>query len=467
MSEDGMSARPTDRLLADRLAEQAEASQVPGAAVGIFHDGQEQYAFHGVTNIEHPLPVDEATLFQIGSTGKTYTAAAIMRLVEQGRVSLSEKVRTYVPELRLKDPEVARDVTVLQVLNHSAGWQGDFFVDTGDGDDALAKFIDLLPTIEQEFPPGEKASYNNAAFALAGRILEKVTGDTYEQAIQDLLLEPLGLSNSLFFPRDVMTRRFTVGHEAHEDGSLGVAHPWGDMRSGNATGGMASDVGDQVAWARFHLGDGKGVDGSQVLTRETLELMRRPTVEADGGGALGDHVGISWMLHDIDGVRSVKHGGSINGQQSAFQLIPERDFAMTVLTNASPNGIELHTNLVRWALEAYLGVVDRIPEPVARPESDLAQYTGDYARIKTRCQVSIDGGGLLLVVESTEADGEEGADEDEEDEVMPPFPLGMLPDSDRFVVTDGPYRTMRGVFTRNPAGAIDAIHLGGRLMFKQ
>ncbi len=99
--------------------------EVPGVAVGIYLDGEEQYAFHGITSIENPLPVDENTLFQFGSTGKTFTSTAIMRLVEQGKIDLDAPVRRYVPELQLKDDDVAQRVTVLQLLNHSAGWQGD------------------------------------------------------------------------------------------------------------------------------------------------------------------------------------------------------------------------------------------------------------------------------------------------------------------------------------------------------
>ena len=99
---------------------------------------------HGVTSVENPLPVDEHTLFQFGSTGKTFTATAIMRLVDQGRVDLDATVRTYLPELTLSDESVAGAVTVLQLLNHTAGWSGDVFDNTGDGDDALARYVELM-----------------------------------------------------------------------------------------------------------------------------------------------------------------------------------------------------------------------------------------------------------------------------------------------------------------------------------
>lgn len=141
-----------------------------------------------------------------------------MRLVEQGRVDLDEPVRTYVPELRLRDEDVSARVTVLQLLNHTAGWAGDLMDDTGDGDDALARYVALMADIEQVTPLGATVSYNNASLSLAGRVIEKVTGQTFEQAIRDLLFEPLGLTNSSFFANEIMTRRFAVGHHLEPDG---------------------------------------------------------------------------------------------------------------------------------------------------------------------------------------------------------------------------------------------------------
>src|SRR5688500_14513358 len=179
--------------LQKKLDELVKELDVPGVSAGVVVDGEEHYAYAGVTSVENPLPVDENTVFQFGSTGKTYTATAIMRLVEQGKVDLDASVRDYVPELRLKDESVAEKVTVLQLLNHTAGWQGDLIKDTGNGDDALAKYVDLMADIEQISPLGSTVSYNNASLCLAGRVIEHVTGTTFEQAIGDLLLQPLGL----------------------------------------------------------------------------------------------------------------------------------------------------------------------------------------------------------------------------------------------------------------------------------
>jgi CubicO group peptidase (beta-lactamase class C family) len=113
---------PTEAELQEKMAEVATRLDVTGAAVGVAIGPETHVAFHGVTNLDEPLHVDAGTLFQIGSTGKTYTTTALMQLVEQGRVELDAKVRTYIPELRLEDEQVARDVTVLHLLNHTAGW---------------------------------------------------------------------------------------------------------------------------------------------------------------------------------------------------------------------------------------------------------------------------------------------------------------------------------------------------------
>ena len=118
--------------LRETLNEMATGLEVPGVAAGVYHAGEEHYAFYGVTSVENPLPVDEHTLFQFGSTGKTFTATALLRLVDAGTVDLQAPVRAYVPELKLKDEDVARSVTVLQLLNHTAGWAGDLLESTGE-----------------------------------------------------------------------------------------------------------------------------------------------------------------------------------------------------------------------------------------------------------------------------------------------------------------------------------------------
>jgi CubicO group peptidase (beta-lactamase class C family) len=454
----------TATALQEKLTEIAEGLQVPGVAVGVLVDGREEYAFHGVTSIENPLPVNGDTLFQFGSTGKTFTATAMMRLVEQGRVDLDVPVRTYVPELRLQDEDVARTVTVFHLFNHTAGWEGDLMEDMGGGDDALAKYVERMATIKQVTPLGEAVSYNNASLSLAGRVIEKVTGQTYEQAMKELIFQPLGLDHCYFFPTEIMTRRFAAGHNQAQDGTITVARPWALPRSAHPAGGISSNAADQLAWARFHMGDGRAADGTRILSEAMLKRMQQPTVETPGS-ALGDAIGISWMLRDVEGVRLVGHGGDTNGQHSAFTMVPERGFAVTTLTNCGPNGNQLNEEIVRWALEAYLGVVERDPEPVLLGDAELVEYVGVYETIAATCVVEANNGALILtphIKPEMRRQLQEAGEEVPEETLT--FRVGMLPGpGDKYIVTEGPAKGMKGYFGRDASGKVDRVHVGGRL----
>ena len=162
-------------------------------------------------------------------------------------------------------------------------------------------------------PPGTRASYSVAGYNLIGRIIEKVTGQTYEQAMASLLFEPLGLSHSFFMRDDVMTRRFAVGHEVGKDKKPVVVRPWRHWRSDNPGGGLAASVADLLSWAKFQLSDGRSLNGTRILPAEMLRRMTEKTVELPGS-TLGDAIGIGWFLKDVGGIHTVGHGGSANGQ---------------------------------------------------------------------------------------------------------------------------------------------------------
>jgi CubicO group peptidase (beta-lactamase class C family) len=448
--------------LQEFLSSKAEELGVVGATAGVLVDGVEETAFVGITSVENPLAVDERTLFQFGSTGKTYTGTALVRLAEQGRVDLDAPVRTYVPELRLKDADAAERVTVLQLLNHTAGWAGDALTDTGDGDDCLEKYVARMIELEQVTPLGATVSYNNASLSLAGHVLARVTGTTYENAISDLLLQPLGMDMTFFRPNDIMTRRFVVGHSVHDDGRVTINRPWSLPRSGAPAGGMSATIGDQLTWARFHLGDGTAADGTRLMSADAVRRMQQPTVDM-AGSALGDAVGISWLLKDLDGTQQVGHGGTTNGQHSSFDLVPSRGFAVTTMSCSEPNGPELNDAVRTWALQHYLGITVVDPDPEKRRDEDLAEYAGRFETIAAIVDITVQDGGLLAQVTIKPDFAATLHDAGEEVPEQPPVHLGMLPGGDRHVVVGGPGAGMRGYFSRDAAGRVDGIHLGGRL----
>jgi CubicO group peptidase (beta-lactamase class C family) len=447
--------------LPDFVAAAAARFGIPGVAVGVRADGREAFACHGVTSVDNPLPVEQDTLFVLGSVTKTCTATAMMRLVAAGRVELDAPVRRYVPELVLVDERAAAQITVLNLLNHTSGLGWGTVTDTGEGDDALAVNVANLAGVEQVAPPGSRASYSQGGYDLAGRVIEKVTGLTYERAVASLLLKPLGMSHSFYSPADAMTRRFAVGHNPGEDGRLSVARLWKRWRGDNPGAGLASSVTDQLRWARFHLGDGRADGGASILPAGVLHQMREPTV-ALRGSSLGDAIGIGWFLRDVDGVRTAGHGGSANGQFAELLTVPERDFAVVSLANSGPDGIGFNQAVVRWALAAYLGVTDRDPEPARYDEARAAELAGRYDIDVMTLVIAAGEAGLTLEVGIKPEI--RAASDSEMPPDYPPAAIGLLPgEGDEYILTAGGMKGQRGFFTRDENGVIVGVDLAGRL----
>src|SRR5215208_6659297 len=207
------------------IVKEMKRLHVPGVSIGIYQDGKEETAGFGITSVEHPLPVTADTLFQTGSISKTFTGTVMMRLVEQGKVDLDMPVRKYIKDFRVKDKEVSRKVTIRHLLTHMGGWVGDYFNDFGTGDDALDKMVKDIARMPQIQPLGTIWSYNNTGFNVASRVIEIVTKKPYEQAMQEMLLDPLGLDMTFYYPSDILfTHRFVVGHQMVE-GKVQVARP--------------------------------------------------------------------------------------------------------------------------------------------------------------------------------------------------------------------------------------------------
>jgi CubicO group peptidase (beta-lactamase class C family) len=446
---------PAFAPLHERITAAMRRLNVPGVAVGILHEGREHTAGFGVTNVDYPAPVLPETLFQIGSITKTVTATAIMRLVEAGTLDLDTPIRRYLPDLALADESVAAGVALRHLLTHTAGWEGDFALtlNTGRGDDALARFIARLPESEQLTPLGTIWSYNNAGFYLAGRVIEAVTGKPYEAAAKELVLAPLGMTHAYFFPEEVMLRSFAVGHNVVGDRAE-VARPWPIPRNANAAGGITTTVGDLLRYARFELGDGTAAGGTPVLSRAALDLMQTPAVAANEGR----HVGLAWFIEEIDGVRVLGHGGGTIGQISTLQFAPSRGFALVILTNANRGG-DLILDVAKWALAHYLGIAE--PERVQQPRTpeQLAEYAGRYVSTFTIADLDVRDGRLILAARDSDKVRELFENPPPPD---PPSPVAFY-GPDQIVATEGAMKDLTAEFLRAPDGGIAWMRLGGRL----
>ena len=447
---------------------------IPGVAVGVLAGGQEYIKGYGVTNVDHPVPVDGDTVFRIGSTTKTFTGTTMMRLVDQGKVDLDAPVRRYLPDFAVADPAASAAVTVRQLLNHTSGWLGDDLQDFGRGDDALARYVASMTGLPQLTPPGSVFAYNNAGLVVAGRIIEVVTGSTYEAAVQNLLLDPLEMSHTRFFSDQIVGFNVAASHNVVDGKPVVDNGFWGFPRSCNPTGALISNVRDQMRYVRFHLGDGAAPNDARLLSQQALVAMRS---NPGAGGTLQVELtgmGVAWMLRpSAENEMIVQHGGTWQGQRSGFFMVPSRNFAMTLLTN-SEGGSQLTTDLFAedWALRRFAGISNTPATPQNLSTADLAPYEGRYLTQQVTESGSLEKAaidfkardGHLHGIMSDAADPSTNPDEENSAQLGLAF---YRPDYGLDLGPDGNPVGTRSNFVRGPNGNVAWFRSHGRLYQRQ
>ena len=446
----------------DALVALAEAKmqehRVPGVAIGIIDNGVLRTRGLGVTNVEDGLAVNDHTVFPIASISKTFAATAMMRLVEQGKVDLQAPVRKYLPDFKVRDAAVSREVTVWNLLTHTSGWEGQV---SGPerGEDTLRHFVTTITDLMQVAPPGAAWSYNNAGFSVAGRVIEAVTGTSINRAVRDLVFAPLGLAHAGTTAGDFIVNRFAAGHANRGDAPPTLQRPFSPSTSVTA-GGIGLCITDLMNYAKFHLGDGTAPNGDRLLSRASLETMRATQLHKQ---STDDDIGIAWHLRNVGALRVAAHGGTLSGHILLLEIVPEKNFALGILTNAT-NGWRLIQEVEREILKQYhgatfpknhaiahRGLVETLPnvEPLAK-QPDFAPYLGRYLRPMNAVSVRVEGG--RLVVQEIPNGGDP----------RPVIPIAFY-GPDRAVVTEGNDRGQSIEFVRDAKGAITWVRVVGRV----
>jgi len=451
-------ADPAFESLATLVTAKMQQYRIPGVALGVLRDGQTTIRGFGVRNVNDPQPVTSNTVFPLASISKTVTTTAVMRLVEQGKIDLHAPVRKYLPDFRVADETASREVTIWHLVTHTSGWEGQLSA-TDKGDETLARFVAGLSTDMQLAPPGAAWSYNNAGFAVAGRVIEVVTGQTFSDAIDDLVFRPLGLKLAFTRVGDVVAHWPAIGHVVGPDGSPGMQRTF-TLGSTLPAGGVAMSMDNLLDYARFHLGDGRGADGAPLLTRATLTEMRTPQLHKQ---VYDEDIGLAWHLRTVGAVRTAAHGGTFSGHILLLELVPEKNFAIAILTN-SGNGWRLIQDVEREALRSYHGASFAMNQaighrglnetlPAVTPlaeQPDPAPYLGAYERPMNTVEVRAAGAGLVVQVRPRSRDAD------------PPMPVAFY-GPDRAFVTSGPEQNASIEFIRDAAGAVHWVRITGRI----
>jgi CubicO group peptidase (beta-lactamase class C family) len=340
-----------------------KAGKVAGASVAVVR-GSDTVVMkgYGFADLELDVPTPARATYEIGSVTKQFTAASILLLAEQGKLSLDDDLTKFLPDY----PAQGNRVTIRRLLNHTSGIKGYTELPEFREFQMLKKprqeLVKLFGDKPYDFKPGDEQIYNNSAFFLLGLIIEKVSGQTYADFVQHNLFDRVGMKDSYYCSERTIHKNHAHGYDTDRGGLVLKAyldHSWP-----YAAGSLCSNTIDLVAW-------NKALHGGKVLKADSYKEMTSPGVLNDGTRI---RYGMGIGLSDTDGRRTISHGGGINGFLSESAYYPDDDLVIVVLLNtAGPVGPR---ELAREIAAAVLG---KAPDRTRPLPGDLAQFAGLYA----------------------------------------------------------------------------------------
>ncbi len=387
--------------IGELLSASCERYHVPGAVLAVRRDDEMVEYANGVLNLTTGVETTTDSVFQIGSITKVFTTTLIMQLVDEGRLDLDSPVCTYLPEFTLANREYSAAITVRQLVTHTSGMDGDYFHDTGRGADAVERYVMSLGALPSLHAPGAMWSYCNGGFVVAGRIVEKLTGLTWDQAIEQRIFKPAGLATMGTLPEVAILSRAAAGHVMDEEGNWKRAPVWLLAPSNGPAGATPfAAARDLLTFAWTHLNGGTAEGGTRILSEKGVRAMQQEEVHLPGRGIV-DHWGLGWMLFDWGPERIIGHDGGTIGQSSFLRISPEKRFGAALLTNGG-NVQALSRKVLGEVFARGAGIqMAPLPEADAGVTIDPARYVGTYAKLSSRTEVVEEDGRLVATTTQT------------------------------------------------------------------
>jgi CubicO group peptidase (beta-lactamase class C family) len=344
------------RLLAELIGRHG----VVGASAGIWHDGRSRTWSAGVASHQTGEAVRPATLFHLASVTKLFTATTILQLVSDGLIDLDQPISSLLPGLATVEAAGGGAMTIRSLLSHTSGIDGDFFLDSGPGDDALARFAAHAAAIPRPFGSGQVFSYGNAGYSLLGRVVETVTGGLWDRQLERRILSPLRMTRTTTRPEQALRWPFAVGHERTASGRVRAATGWPVPRSMGPAGVLCSTAADMLRFGSAFVEPATGRPGSRILPASLASQMQAVAV-AQVYSAPADEWGLGWSLWRWGTAVVIGHDGSARGYQSHLRVIPRHRTAVVLLTNGGGDASALLGEIFGPLLHELCGV--RMPPP--------------------------------------------------------------------------------------------------------
>jgi CubicO group peptidase (beta-lactamase class C family) len=313
---------------------------VPGAALALIKDGsivlQKGYGFR---DLAAQAPVTTATLFNIGSISKSFTALGVAQLVDQHQVDLDAPVIRYIADLRLSDPQATQAVTLRQLLSHTSGLPADEQWPP-QVPPTRAGIVHEFASMPIAAPPGTRFQYCSRCVVFAAYVLERITGQSWEAYTRTHIFGPLGMATASFGPLGLEQASDRAQPYRHEDVFGDVPVPWSRLQYLQPlapAGGIDASVDEMSRYALLQIDGGK-TSGTEVLSARMMAELHRPEVPVGvdwtpGAAIQNLHYALGWFTADVRGLHLVYHNGANPGFRAAIVLVPSSRAGVVVLTN--------------------------------------------------------------------------------------------------------------------------------------
>ncbi len=344
---------------------------VPGMAVAVLKDGKIYHKnTYGVRSLKTNAVVNENTLFGVASNTKAFTTAALGQLIDQGKLTWDTKVTDIIPEFKLNDAYVTNEFTVRDLITHRSGLglgAGDLMVFPASNTTTKTEMIHNLRYLKPVSSFRSKFDYDNLLYIVAGEVIARVSGKSYDDYISENFFKPLGMNRSFLSIPEIKADNNRIDGHAPVNGKLELT---ADTFTQIATpaGGIFASINDMSTWVQAQLNDGKyGENLKNRLFSEKVhnEMWTPQTILRSGKGPYNTHFsayGLGWFLSDVNGYFQVTHTGGLNGIVSQVTLIPEMDLGIIVLTNQQSGAA--FTAITNSIKDGYFGIKgeDRIKQ---------------------------------------------------------------------------------------------------------
>jgi CubicO group peptidase (beta-lactamase class C family) len=412
----------------DRHIERGLADwEIPGLAIAVVHGDSIVFARgFGVRELGSAEPVDERTLFAIGSASKPFAAATVAMLVDNGDIAWNDPAIDHLPGFQLFDPYATRELTVRDLLTHRSGLSRGDFLWYGTEHDR-SEILRRVRHLEPSWSFRSQFGYQNILYLASGEVVREVSGESWDDAVRTRIFAPLGMNESGTSIRELEGRPNVATPHARIDEEVRPI-AWRNIDNIAPAGSINSNVLDMAQWIRLNLSKGT-FEGQEILSEDAVDEMLTPQtiVPLEGGWRSMAPVahfftyGIGWFMNDHYGRKVVQHGGNIDGMTALVGLMPERDVGVVILTNLGSAGFTYP--LMYDVFDRFLGVpatdwsgsalaradsvraeaaarrarVEEARHPNTEPSLSLSEYAGEYEdAMYGTGRVTVENGGLIL-----------------------------------------------------------------------